>query len=383
MENSKNLLEKISGIGRGIKSRPEIKDIDSFQHFLNNRGEIIYSDIDKNDGKWSRREIITRYLLLSAVLDQGPDMTGVRLMVRDIVNYLYKNEIRIFHRPLDFFKEIGITVNSISDTHEIIKKIRSVDWARDNHSNPDKYNLFMDNCKQVLNYAIFRWGVPLSIPMLLEKDGLSLVDYLEKYSSSEIMSQELKDNERYGLGKAVGDKAAHLFAKWYVSSFAVAKNKEKSWGELSFELPMDSNAGRVLFRTGYIFHFATPKDLKDWEVIQKGRGKSGKNYIRVTNLRGKKSKIASKNKKIFENYLEIYSNYLKIGNRPRTVEIQRIPNVLLLGTDYGISDLDDGLMYVGTNFCFNLEEPKCEDCPLKEMCDGYKNNPKLIRDYRT
>jgi len=27
------------------------------------------------------------------------------------------------------------------------------------------------------------------------------------------MSQEIKDNERYGLGKAIGDKAAHLFAK--------------------------------------------------------------------------------------------------------------------------------------------------------------------------
>jgi hypothetical protein len=34
------------------------------------------------------------------------------------------------------------------------------------------------------------------------------------------MSQELKSNERYGLGKAIGDKACHLFAKWAVSRFS-------------------------------------------------------------------------------------------------------------------------------------------------------------------
>ena len=95
-------------------------------------------------------------------------------------------------------------------------------------------DLFLDNSKQVLNYAIFRWGVPLVVPLLLERDGSNLVEYLEQWPSSEIMSRQLKDHERYGLGKAIGDKAAHLFAKWYVQTLGLVKRSETSWGKLSF-----------------------------------------------------------------------------------------------------------------------------------------------------
>ena len=383
MKTIENLLIEIAKIGRERQSRPFLSEIQPFKHFLDKRGELLINELDIQDGAWTRREILARYLLLSAVLDQGPDMEGVRRMVTDVVNELYRKEIRIFHRPLDLFKEIGITVDNILKSHGAIKKIRATLWAESNKTNPEKYNLFMDNSKQVLNYTIFRWGVPLALPLLLEKDGLSLVDYLEKWESSEIMSQQLKDNDRYGLGKAIGDKAAHLFAKWYVDSFRIVKNKQKSWGILSYELPLDSNAGRILFRTGYLLHLTTLKDLENWEVIQKGGGKGGAHYIRVTNLRGNKSNLILKDSQFFKKYVSISHDFLKTSKNPRTVEIQRVPNVLLLDTNYGIKDLDDGLMYIGTNMCFNLEKPKCKSCPINKYCEGCKKNKKLIEDYRT
>lgn len=114
-----------------------------------------------------------------------------------------------------------------------------------------------------------------------------LVDYIERWESAEIMSQQIKDNERYGLGKAIGDKAAHLFAKMYIHTFGIAKKKDNSYGPLSYELPFDSNAGRVLFRTGFLLNCAKLSDYKKWEVIQEGKGKGGEHYIRVTNIRGK------------------------------------------------------------------------------------------------
>ena len=383
MEDIKNLLIKIAKIGKEKKSGPSLSNLQPFKHFLNQKGELLINELDVQDGAWTRREILARYLLLSAVLNQGPDMDGVYRMVSDAVNEFYKKEVRIFHRPLDFFKEIGIVIDNILKSHDAIKKIRSTLWAKANKTNPEKYNLFMDNSKQILNYAIFRWGVPLMLPLLLEKDGSTTVDYLEKWESSEIMSQQLKDNSRYGLGKAIGDKAAHLFVKWYIDSFKIVKNKQKSWGLLSYELPLDSNVGRILFRTGYLLRLTTLKDLEKWEVIQKNKGKDGTHYIRVTNLRGNKSKSFLSNPHLFMKYLEISRDYLKTSKNPRTVEIQRIPNVLLLGTNYGIGDLDDGLMYIGTNFCFNLEKPKCESCPIKKECEGYNKNKKLIEDYRT
>ena len=129
----------------------------------------------------------------------------------------------------------------------------------------------MDNAKQVLGYAVYRWGVPLAVPYLLEKDLQKenktstepLVDFLESFISAEIMSREIKDNERYGLGKAIGDKAAHLFVKWYIHTFKLCKNTTTSWGNNSFELPFDSNVGKVLLRTGYLLELATLKDYED------------------------------------------------------------------------------------------------------------------------
>lgn len=79
--------------------------------------------------------------------------------------------------------------------------------------------------------------------------------------------------------------------------------------------------------------------------------------------------------------------FLKMG-RPRSIEIQRIPNLLIYklhneGLKYSMADFDDGLMYIGTNYCYNHDQPKCDLCPLKDLCKGYNENEKLIKNYRT
>lgn len=251
----------------------------------------------------------------------------------------------------------------------------------------------MDNSRQVLNYSIFRWGVPLALPLLLEKnnygnDGTNLLcNYIESWKSAELMSQQLKDDERYGLGKAIGDKASHLFAKWLVTSFHITRHKSNSWGPLSFEVPYDSNAGRVLWRTGYLSLFASEEFYIKKAVIQKGGGKGGLDYIRVTNIRGLKSNIDLP-MDVMESYIDISRHYLMSHkNSPKKVEIQRIQHAYLQidfeKNNLGVADFDDGLMYVGTNFCLNHNEPKCTTCPLKEDCIGYGYKPYLISKYRT
>ncbi len=90
--------------------------------------------MDDRDGGCTRRELLLRMLLLNAVLDQGPDIDGVREMMVRVVNNLYEKEVRIFHRPLDFFKEINLSVDHIWNTHETVKSKRSDRWARDNQT---------------------------------------------------------------------------------------------------------------------------------------------------------------------------------------------------------------------------------------------------------
>ena len=391
LDRCKNLLLKIAEVGSQNASVPLIQDLFPFGHYFDKNGNLIENQLSDNDGLWTRREILTRFLFLQAVLDQGPDIIGIRQLLKEVTNNLYRKEVRILHKPLDFFKEVGISVDEIFQNHEKIKNTNAVRWATENRSTANRYNLFMDNSKQVLGYAVYRWGVPLAVPYLLEKDlqknnkvsAEPLIDFLQSFASSEIMSREIKDNQRYGLGKAIGDKAAHLFTKWYVHTFRLCENKTVSWGNNSYELPFDSNVGRVLFRTGYLCELATLADFEKWSVIQKNAGKGGKHYIRVTNLRGKYVQNIS-DTQFKDNYQDIAINYLKTKKRPtKNIEIQQTFNVFLKDTEYGIGHLDDGMIYIGTNFCRNHDFPLCASCPIRELCTGFNNNNELIDEYRT
>lgn len=394
MDNISELVKAIAQVGRENTSYPPILEIEPFAHFFKPNGALDYENLDKRDGSCTRRELILRFLVLCAVIDQGPDIVGVRSLLIRVTNALYQREVRFLHTPLEFFKELGIAIDEILEKHLSIKEIRSEIWGRENQANPERYNLFMDNSKQVLNYAVFRWGVPLALPHLLERDtndddkkSTVLVDYLESWQSSEKMSQQLKDNERYGLGKAIGDKACHLFAKWMVSSFRLTRRGEKSWGDFSFEVPYDSNAGRVLWRTGYFLTWADLEDYIKKDVVQPGQGKRGLNYIRVTNIR-EMGATYEMPQDVQENYVDIALNHLKSHSRPpRKIEIQRIQHAYLLQQldemGYAVADFDEGLIHIGTNYCFNHAEPLCDQCPISYLCEGFNSNKPLILDYRT
>jgi len=399
------ITKRLSELGKNNREIPKIYEVEPFKHYFSAEGKLKHDELDEYDGGFSRREILARYLLVNVVLDQGPDMIGVRELLKSVTTKLYRHEVRIFHRPIDFFRELGISIDEVLEEHKSIKKIRAEDWARENKSTPSKYNLFfaqsqrgLISTKQVLDYTVHRWGVPLCIPLLLEKDFQKakvespqpLVDYLEAHKSAEIMAQQLKDEERYGLGSAIGDKACHLFAKMYISVFKLVKHKPKDtgWTDISYEVPFDSNAGRVLFRTGFLLEWATLKDYENWNVIQRYAGKSGTHYIRVTNIRGKKVQNTSLVSSFFSDYVDVITNYLKIGYRPQSLEIQRLVNLLVYelikdGHRYSVADFDDGLMHVGTKYCFNHENPTCENCPLKDICRGYNKDRSLIEDYTT
>lgn len=394
MNNVPDLIETIAKVGRQNSLHPPVSRIEPFAHFFKSDGTLDYENLDRRDGSCTRRELILRFLVLCAVVDQGPDIVGVRKLLIDVTNSLYQQEVRFLHSPLEFFREMGVAIDQILEKHQTIKNIRSEIWGRENQANPERYNLFMDNSRQVLNYAVFRWGVPLALPLLLERDCADsdkkptvLLDFLESWDSAEKMSQELKDNERYGLGKAIGDKACHLFAKWMVSSFKLARRTDISWGDFSFEVPYDSNAGRVLWRTGFLLKWTSKHNYAKHDVIRRGQGKQGSNYIRVTNIRGMSTtkKIPSE---IRKRYVDIAVNHLRTHSRPpRKVEIQRIQHAYLLDqfkkTGLRVADFDDGLIHIGTSFCFNHANPKCGKCPLRKLCEGNIENRELITDYRT
>lgn len=382
------LVSAIAEVGSRAKLRPPLPEFAPFRHFFRD-GVLDRSRLDERDGGCTRRELLTRALLLNAVLDQGPDIEGVRdLMVR-LVNRFYEREVRIFHTPLDFFREIHLTVDEIWNTHRRIKAERSDRWAEENRSTPAKYNLYMDNTKQTLNYAVFRWGVPLALPYLLSRGAdeagraTALVDYLEGYESAEKMSTGLKDDEKFGLGKAIGDKACHLFAKWMVSTFRLTRRGEPSWGEYSYEVPFDSNAGRVLWRTGYLLSLSDEESYRRASVVQRGAGKGGAHYLRVTNLRGRPV-TEPVDDSVGDLYRALCVEHWRSHKRaPQKIEIQRFQHPLLYRDGRMVSDFDDGLIEIGRNYCYNHDAPNCGECPIRRHCRGRREDRPLIADYRT
>lgn len=385
MEHSLEILQTIVQVGRDHRIRPPLNEVEIFQDWWDNP-----ETWDRRDGSRTRRELVARYLLLNAVLDQGPDTEGVRDLLTNVTNDLYRQEVRYLHEPAGFFSKLGIAIQRIDSVHEAIKRVRAAEWARRNQSTPSRYNLFMDGIKQTLCYAIFRWGVPLALPLILDDETpedtrpAALLNYLRRYKSAEEMSQQLKDHPQYGLGKAIGDKAAHLYAKWLVYSFPILWDESvPRWGSFSFEIPFDSNAGRVLWRTGFFLEWADEKDYEQWNVIQRGKGKGGKHYIRVTNIREKVSHQAQSMRELWVSYRDVVVNHLGMG-LPQKIQIQRIPLALLYMSQIGTpGELDDGLMYIGTQFCFNHDRPHCQDCPISEVCQGYQEEQSLITEYRT
>ncbi len=388
-DDARHLLESIAQVGREHPSRPPLHEVEIFEPYFDSAGRVIQPD--KRDGSCTRRELLLRYLLLNAVLDQGPDTEGVRLLLTRVTNDLYRREVRFLHRPEVFFENLGVAIDRITSVHEVVKNLRSQQWAQDNVTKAARYSLFMDGAHQALSYAVFRWGTPLAVPLLLTRDesdeahrAEALHRYLVSWPSAEIASRQLKEHHRYGLGKAVGYKATHLYVKWVVHTFRLVEDDNPGWGPFGFEVPFDSNAGRVLFRTGFLLHWATMDDYKDWGVVNEEKGKGGTDYIRVTNIRSKKSALATSDPHLLDLYRRLCREQLQVAKgTPRKVEIQRIPSLLLLdGGRYTPGELDDGLMYIGTHFCFNHAAPLCPACPVEHLCRGRRERD-LIEGYRT
>ncbi|MBC7240650.1 MAG: hypothetical protein H5T71_11185 [Chloroflexi bacterium] len=135
-----------------------------------------------------------------------------------------------------------------------------------------------------------------------------------------------------------------------------------------------------------MLHWASEEEYIKREVVQVGRGKQGLHYIRVTNIRGMPTGNFPGH--LYERYADLAMNYLKVNKRPpNKVEIQRIQHVYLL-ENYPVWHLcpahfDDGLIHIGTHYCFNHNEPACPECPISGVCEGYQANRQLIEKYRT
>mgnify|MGYP000843882394 CR=1 FL=1 len=130
LQKIKNLLVEICKIGKAHYKTISANSLLPFVKYFN-KSNLIREELDTLDSKdYSRREILARYLLIRAVIDQGPEVEGIELFARKTINKFYSNNIKILHNPLDFFMNIDKSIKLIMDAHKEVKKIRSIKWAK-------------------------------------------------------------------------------------------------------------------------------------------------------------------------------------------------------------------------------------------------------------
>jgi hypothetical protein len=384
-----------------------LHEIHPFEDIFHENGLVVQERLNHEEDGITEREALARYLLLSVVLDQGPEMDGVRELLMNTVNQSYDRGIRFLHHPIIFFNNLNSILDMISEIHDDIKERRGPVWAENYNKQPEDYCLYFAQTpfgmkpNTLVNYVIHRWGAPLATITRLNAHHQRInaepfqpqVNYIESFASAEKMCTGIKKDVRYGLGDAIGNKACHLYTKYYLNRYNLITpilQDQIGWQGISYEMPFDSNAGRVLFRTGFLFNWAELRTYREKSVIQRQQGENRPNYIRVTNIRNMTTNEIQRGTDEFNDYLELVVNHqiYEGRGRPRMAAIRHVPNLILYwlnedNNEFTIADFDDGLMYIGTRNCLNTPRPNCESCLISEFCIGWNEDRTLITDYET
>ena len=291
-----------------------------------------------------------------------------------------QKKILFLHSPSLFFKNIDTVFNVVKNIHEEVKRDRALIWAKIQKTTPNRYNLFLQNSKQISSYVLGRWGPPLAIIQILMNNKKSLSGLFKDQESAELLSYFIKSDEFYGMGKAIGNKATHLLVKWLVYTYGLIESNDPKWSQNSYELPFDSNAGRVLFMTGFFHRFLPSLHTEE------GR-KNILNYIKDEDKYFMYITQAFRGRYIEIDLDEDTDKQAKIllkkhlGISPRKIQVQHMINYLscLLGCKIG--SIDDGLMHIGTTYCINRGNQNCKACEIRNECTGKNNEERKTRFY--
>ncbi len=366
IKNFEPLIKKLNEIGLENHKIDDLSKILIFSPLFDESGTFDPSKLQKCDSEGIKfSEILARYLLIRAVLDQGPDMEGVRMFLEGVINSLYNLGIKFLHNPSDFFSNLEKVFLVVKDEHVKVKNKRGKIWAKNQNSErANSYNLFLENSKQIPSYVMGRMGPPLAIIEILKEKDEELLDLFKKQKSAETLSKFIKEDEFYGLGKTIGNKAAHLLLKWLIYTYGILESDKKEWTQNSYELPLDSNAGRVLFMAGFFDPFLNSLDNPD-EIIGFEKEKDNNYYIYVTRaFRGKRAENIdeSEAKDIKVKISKLFSSNI------RSIQVQWLINYLSEVTESTVGAIDDGLMKIGTSYCINRGNQLCTTCEINMLC---------------
>lgn len=214
----------------------------------------------KVDSGISNREIILRWLLSRAIVDQGSDIEGVEIWHHDWLADCYSSRIRILHDPISSLNRYSEVV-ALADKHrQRVTELRKAVWAsaspgrHEGHYNP--FNVDGSRGGTQAHWFVSARVLPAILASLLKNGGLTELVFGNASSETPSeMSRRLRNHPKTGLGYCMGDKATDLFVKWAVGTFQLGEGLGIQWTAEDCPLPMDQRIGRVLMRCGFMDEF--------------------------------------------------------------------------------------------------------------------------------
>ena len=360
-EEARRIVELIAEVGRRNFDSHDVSACNVLKPILDKRkrGKGITED---------EANLLANFLYLNAVLDQGRDPKGVKQMLIGVTNRAYQRGIRYLHDPDEFFKHVGDLVELIAEEHERVKMIRRPETGI------QAYSLWGT---RVNPYTMHRWGTVLLCLKRMADNGLTLLTYINQAGKAENVPRLIRDDETYGLGDAIGWKAARLWVKWITHTFGIVRGDPLLWGPNSYEIPLDSNVGGVTMRTGLLFLITNERDLRETQCwIKQADGR-----INLSAQRLNQEIAIPDNFPLDRELREVLRAW---GQRRRN--FIRFLNAFVLhlqrqAAEVSIGQLDDGFLHVGQNFCHNDSAPDCPRCPLRTVCKANTQEPELKTKY--
>lgn len=394
----KNFAPHTKSVFESLSQESESPVLDAIPMYLNIQDHRLDSnawaiEIDRTDLHTgvSNREVLLRYVLSRAIVDQGSDIEGVEMWHSRLFERCYTNDIRLLHNTADFVSNYAKVLAMCVEVRDQVVHERAQVWADQKKSktrNKNSYTLFNVDGQRGGKQAHWFMSARLFPALLLANSspgGLSALVFGNMTTETPIeMSRRLRNDHVFGLGWCIGDKACDLFSKWAIGTFRLGTGLADAWDPADSPLPMDQRIGRLMIRFGFMDEFFgvsrmmekkqfgfNPDDNQSRPGLNTGDIPDGRWFLRVMDFRRKAT--ASKGPPVKWLSAEWHSQG-GTGKSPR-FSPQEIIGILCksmnqeLGTSITPIEIDDQLMRLGGTVCTD-DSPNCSECNLASTCQA-------------
>ena len=341
----------------------------------------------QRDRQVTNREVLLRYALSRAIVDQGTDFLGVEMWHRLLIERCYAAGIPILHAPLTLVDRYSDVLDIADGARVEVTAARADVWAA---ASPNRkagsYTPF--NVDGLRGGTQAHWFLSARFfPALLlahaAPGGLTEVLFggLQGESLLEA-SRRIRNDTRIGLGHCIGDKATDLFVKWAVGTLRLQPAGHR-WTPMDVPIPMDQRIGRVMMRSGFMDEFFNTAELmRSYGAMwadETGWGLPADDaalpeapyFLKVMEFR--RNARATRRPEAAA-WLASAWAAIRDGRPPvwppQTVVTMLCEAAARDGIEVTPVTLDDAFMAIAENRCTD-RDPMCNECPLSEVCQAH------------